>query len=71
MRKKHTKELPQIMTIVFGGVLLSMVARRKNSHLMSVDGVVVEEMARLLVDLARAVLVAPQVQQLLVHRVRA
>lgn len=69
--RKHTKELPQIMTVILGGVLLSMVARRENSHLMSVDGVVVEEMAGLLVDLARAVLVAPHVEQLLVHRVRA
>lgn len=48
-----------------------MVARRKNSHLMSVDGVIVEEMASLLVNLARTVLVTPQVKQLLVHRVRA
>lgn len=59
------------MTIIFRRVLLSMVARRKNSHLMSVDGVIVEEMASLLVNLARTVLVTPQVKQLLVHRVRA
>lgn len=59
------------MTIVIRGVLLSVIARRNNSHLMSVNGVVVEEMAGLLVDLARAVFVTPQVEQLLVHRVRA
>lgn len=59
------------MAVILGGVLLSMVARREDSHLMSVDGVVVEEMAGLLVDFARAVLIAPQVKQLLVHRVRA
>lgn len=59
------------MTIILGGVLLSVVARRENSHLMSVDGVVVEEVAGLLVDLARAVLVAPHAKQLFVHRVRA
>lgn len=59
------------MTIIFRRVLLSMVARRKNSHLMSVDRVVVEEMASLLVNLARTVLVTPQVEKLLVHRVRA
>ena len=69
--RKPTKELPQIMTIILGGILLCMVTRRKNSHLMSVDGVVVEEMAGLLVDLARAVLIAPHVEQPLVHRVRA
>ena len=38
---------------------------------MSVDRVVVEEMASLLVNLARTVLVTPQVEKLLVHRVRA
>lgn len=59
------------MTIIFRRVLLSMVARRENSHLMSVDRVMVEEMASLLVDLTRTVLVTPQVKQFLVHGVRA
>ena len=48
-----------------------MITRRQHSHLMPVNSIVIEEMSSLLVDLPRAVLIAPQVQQLLVHRIRS
>lgn len=66
-----TQKLAQIMPIILRRVLLRMVARRQDSHLVTIDSVVIEEMARLLVDLARTVLLTPQMQQLLIHGPRA
>lgn len=59
------------MTVIIRRILLSMITRREDSHLMSVNRIVVEKVSRFLIDLARAQLVTPHVQQLLVHRVRA
>lgn len=55
------------MPIILGRVLFSMITRRQDSHLVPVNGVVMEEMASLLVYLPRTVLVAPKVKQFLVH----
>jgi hypothetical protein len=59
------------MPIILRRVLFRMVTRSQNRHLVPVGRVIVKEVARLPVDLARAELVAPQMQQLLVHRPRA
>lgn len=68
---KLTEELPKIVTVVVRRVLLRVVAGSNDGLLVSVDRVVVEEVARLLVDLARTVVVAPEVKETFVHRPRA
>lgn len=68
---RRTQELSQIMSVILGRVLLRVIAGSQHSHFVPVDGVVVEKVSCLLVDLARTVLIAPQVQQLLVHGPRA
>jgi len=57
--------------VILGRILLRVVTWRQDGHLVPVDRVVVEEVARLLVDLPRAVLVAPEVEQSLVHGPRS
>lgn len=64
---KLTQKLTKVMPIILGRVLFSMITRRQDSHLVPVNGVVMEEMASLLVYLPRTVLVAPKVKQFLVH----
>lgn len=64
---KLTQELTKVMPIIFRRVLFSMITRRQDSHLVPVNGVVMEEMASLLVYLPRTVLIAPKVKQFLVH----
>lgn len=59
------------MSVILRRVLLRVIARCQDSHLVPVDSVVIEEVPCLLIDLTRAVLVAPQVKQLLVHGPRA
>ena len=48
-----------------------MITRRENGHLVPIDRVVMEEAARLLVDLSGTILVAPDVEQFLVHGPRS
>ena len=66
-----TEELPEIVSIVVRRVLFRVVTRRDHGLLVSIDRIVVEEVARLLVDLPRTVLVAPEVEEPFVHRPRA
>lgn len=55
-----TKELAKVMTIIIRRVLLSMIAWSQDSHLMSINRVVIEKMASLFVDLPWAVFIAPK-----------
>ena len=48
-----------------------MITRCEHSHLVPINSVIIEEVSRFLIDLARTILVPPDVQQFLVHRVRA
>lgn len=50
------------MPIILRRILFSMITRRQDRHLMAINRVIVEKVARLFVDLARAVLVPPHVK---------
>lgn len=49
----------------------ALTRRSENSHLVSVDAVIVEEMSSLFVDLSRTILITPEMEETFVHRPRA
>lgn len=59
------------MPIVIRAILLSMITWRDNSHLMTVNRIIIEEVSCFLIDLSGRILITPHVQQALVHAPRA
>lgn len=56
------------MPIILRRILLGVITWSQNRHLMSVDSIVIKEMSSLLINFSGTVLVAPEMQQFLVHR---
>ena len=50
------------MSIILRRVLLSMITRRQNRHLMPINRIVPEKVSRLLVNLPRTILITPDMQ---------